>query len=304
MKRRSVKAKIQSDPTACEKFLNIVLEGYILSLVMQEFQLTSLDDSPNASPFTQDFLKESLHEREQMFLKAIRTIVDRFTHTFALEKPSQEVDHVVAYSKEVLTLGLLYMEFSDSIHEGDGGRILRCWRYMLLLFKAQNKQKYAIQALTMLAQYHFIFNDRMKHQLLWSRTINVHGRPGKNIPMDLHMEHLNRQLKNSISHLGSNVTDTTIQRVGLCLRKLMDIKANYDQCTGLPIESGYYSSQSNCKDLAAILEQLNNSDIFFETKGRQHSQFPKFTSNVVASVKKSELQIWMKKQIKVMINYS
>ena len=64
----------------------------------------------------------------------------------------------------------------------------------------------------------------MKHQLLWSRTINLRGRPGKNIAMDLHMERLNRELKGVISHLGSNVTDSTFQRVELCLCKLVDIK--------------------------------------------------------------------------------
>ena len=31
------------------------------------------------------------------------------------------------------------MEFVDAIREGDGSRILRCWRYLLLLFKATQK---------------------------------------------------------------------------------------------------------------------------------------------------------------------
>ena len=112
-----------------------------------------------------------------------------------------EVDHVMAYGKEVITLGLLYMEYCDTIKEGDGLRIIRCWRYMLLLFKMTNKRKYAIQASTLLLQYQFIFTERMRNQLLWSRTVNVHGKQGKNIPMDLHMEHMNRELIEGMRHL-------------------------------------------------------------------------------------------------------
>ena len=45
-------------------------------------------------------------------------------------------DNVYAYACEVLSLGLLYFEFRDAIKEGDGERIIRIWKYLLLLFKA------------------------------------------------------------------------------------------------------------------------------------------------------------------------
>ena len=40
--------------------------------------------------------------------------------------------------------------------------------------------------------YEYLFSGQMRHQLIWSRTVNVHGKLGKNIALDLHMEHLNR----------------------------------------------------------------------------------------------------------------
>ena len=67
----------------------------------------------------------------------------------------------------------------------------------------------------MLSQYQFVFTPRMQQQLLWSRTVNTQGRPGKNISCDLHMEHINRECKNAINVLGPNVTqETSIARVG------------------------------------------------------------------------------------------
>ena len=50
-------------------------------------------------------------------------------------KSPPETDIVTGYAKHVISLGLLYMEYCDGIREGDGERIIRCWRYMLLIFK-------------------------------------------------------------------------------------------------------------------------------------------------------------------------
>ena len=42
------------------------------------------------------------------------------------------------------------------------------------------------------------------------------------IPMDLHMEHLNRELKEGMRHLASNTSEASIIRIGKCLQKLID----------------------------------------------------------------------------------
>ena len=62
------------------------------------------------------------------------------------------------------------MEFKDSIREGDGERIIRCWRYLLPLFKVSGGKNYCIEAFTLLAQYSFLLSPRNAMQLMWSRT--------------------------------------------------------------------------------------------------------------------------------------
>ena len=123
-------------------------------------------------------------------------------------------DGVYAYSCEVLTLGLLFLEFKDSIREGDGDGDMRVWKYFLLLFKAAGRKNYAIEALTMLTQYHITLPPRLAEQLKWSRFINTHGIIAHNISCDLHMEHLNRKAKVAIEGLGVNKSEKAITRVG------------------------------------------------------------------------------------------
>ena len=80
----------------------------------------------------------------------------------------------------------------------------------------------------MLAQYYYIFSPRMSEQLLWSRTVNVHGQAGRNVSCDIHMEHLNRLCKSSLGNLGSNIIDKAVDRIGRCIGELVKVTANYD----------------------------------------------------------------------------
>lgn len=70
------------------------------------------------------------------------------------------------------------------------------------------------EAFILLAQLKFLFTPKMVAQLKWSSTINTHGRHGKNISCDLHMEHLNRSYKSAIVGLGANVTDKAVLCIG------------------------------------------------------------------------------------------
>ena len=71
-----------------------------------------------------------------------------------VEHPKQgevKEDCVCNYACVRLSLGMLILNFNDAVKEGDGKRILRCWKYMLLLFKGHGHNKYALAALRLLA---------------------------------------------------------------------------------------------------------------------------------------------------------
>ena len=161
---------------------------------------------------------------------------------------------------------------------------MRCWRFFLPLFKASDKTNYSIEAFTLLAQEKYILSERMAMQLKWSRTINVHGLPGKNTSADLHMEHLNRECKQSISGLGANMTDNSIQRVGRCIGRLTSIMQQFDEVNGIKRESGYHTCQSTNVDLQKLLKQLHQSQVFV---------LPKLTTNLIKKVSKTKLLHWM-----------
>jgi len=158
-----------------------------------------------------------------------------------------------------MSLGLLLMEFNDAVREGDGTRILRCWRYFLLLFKASGRTNYSVEAFTLLAQYEYMLSPRMAMQLKWSRTVNVHGRRGKNVAGDLHMENLNRECKNTLSGLGANTNDYSVQRVGKCIGRMQTILHKYDQVNRVHGDSGTHTRRSTLVDFNKVLQQQQKS---------------------------------------------
>ena len=174
----------------------------------------------------------------------------------------------------MMSLGLILIEFNDAIREGDGDRICKCWQFFLPIFKSTRQKNYAIEAFTLLAQLNFLFAPRMATQLKWSHTINTHGRPGKNISCDLHMEHLNRLCKGAITGLGSNVTDNAVLRIGKCLGELSKVTDSYDTENEVPVESGFHTGKSNKQDLEKMLNQLNEMKVFDLEKSTNHSHSP------------------------------
>ena len=167
--------------------------------------MSSTDDEPGKEFFPEGSGDLGSIEQCNVLLLAVNEVLDKFVDlTYCQEqqgigdqnddeyrgKDGGE-DHVREYACEVLSLGLLLMEFIDGIRESDGNHIICCWQYFLLHFKVSNRKNYAVEAPTLLFQYYFLFSPRMAMQLVWNRTVNVHGRTGRNVSCDLHMEYLN-----------------------------------------------------------------------------------------------------------------
>ena len=205
--RRNVTSRPKNSFDACDDFF---VDAHIIAAAFKSLKMTALLDTPLSSALPDDVWIKSNDERRGALHIMCRDIVNVYvrldTNNITMSK-----DSVYSYACQLLSLGLLYREFCDSIRERDGYRILRCWRYLFLLFKVSGRTNYAIEAFI---QYHFLFSPRQCNQLIWSRCVNIHRLPGSNIPADLFMEHLNRLCKEAIKNLGSNKTEKAIQQVG------------------------------------------------------------------------------------------
>lgn len=140
---------------------------------------------------------------------------------------SENSDDMFNYQCSLMDHGLLYMNFTDAIAEGDGDRIMRCWKFLLLHFYSdKGSTKYAIEALYLQLQQQALLSPRQAYRQRWNRSVNNRGGSGKNVPLDLDVEHDNNAVKEAIRKLGPNVTNSTVQRSAQMLpvaRQIVDV---------------------------------------------------------------------------------
>lgn len=206
----------------------------------------------------------------------------------------EETDGVLAYAKEVLSLALLWAEFEDAIREGDGLRVIRCWKFFLPIFNVTNHKNYSIGALNLLLQYHTLLSPRQQEQLLWSQFINTSG---KNKSCDIHIEHLNRVVKAAIGGLSSNVTPKSIPRIGKYAGVLIMVCNQFDSVSAVVQRSGKHGGASWTKDVTKIAEQLNKVKVFHQIPGRNHTLFPEVRKSLSSRFKIEKFRTWFNTQL-------
>ena len=206
---------------------------------------------------------------------------------------------------KLLRLGLFYQEFSDAIREGDGKRVLRCWKYMLPIFSASGSRNYACEAANLLIQHSYTLPPRLAQQLLWSRFVNVHRRPGHNVPVDMHMEHLNKIVKGAISFLGSNKSEKAITRIGQSIGTLSSVLDNFDENNHSQDTSSTQKRPTTQKDIQVAVKELFKADsLKIESTKRKHSHLPHPRDNLRVKDKGELLQWLTSKHIPVFVMMS
>jgi len=272
---------------AAEDFLLVVLHSHVIAAAK-----TILSDNSTINDVTE----------------VSKSIVDCYVHLSVPSQYSEEsvdssnADKVTLYAMQVLTLGLLWHNFHDATKEGDGNRIIRCWKFNLLAFKASNRKNYSIEALNLLLQVNFLLSPREAAQVKWCRTVNTTNLQGCNIPMDLHLEHLNRRLKCALRNMGANVTDNSVKLAAESVDTINHICHVFEAASSeKKRDSDKHSCPSFEKDLGLILGILQDQDIFTTKASRHHKSF-KNMKELFGKLKYSDLLIWIKRTAKSLID--
>ena len=292
--RRNVVSDPSDDVNACEDFLELIVIAHILCAIMAVLGMETLDDNPSSVFFPEG----EVREKTAVLQSAAKVVINDYTDfTYpARKQPTSHKDHIHEYAKEVLTLGLFFLDYKDAIREGDGTRVLRSWKYLLLFFRATGHKNYTIEAFTLLAQHYYFFPPRLSQQLLWSRFVNTQGKKGHNIPADLHMEHLNRICKDAVSHLGANKTPNAIVRARKAISGIGKVLQQFDTSLSINDTSGYHPRRDMSGDLKKVVSEIHKSQVFSYLPGRKHRSFQQINCNVFRSIDEKKFETWMKQK--------
>ena len=275
------------------------MTSHILAASFQLLGMSSADDKPSF-PSVPNFLEiwtEQKECRKAALDKVCDAVVQKFI-SFSFHEPltKRPKDCIFQYATQMISIGCFYREFSDAIREGDGHRVLRCWKYLLPMFHSSGKTNYSFECLNMLRQHYLLLTPQKSEELLWGRFINTIGRAGRNIPADLHMEHLNRLCKDAIKGLGANKSKRSITRVAEALGTIAPVLTTFDTDNGVPEVAGIHSAPPQDKDVKKVGHQLLVSNVFTVKPRRKHRSFSK-VRDVLHYEKRSDLAEWMKERV-------
>ena len=132
--RRNISATAADDYNAHEEFFIAVVEGHIVTAAMTVLKMNSNDDIPVHPLLTKDPWAKPAEIRKEVIEEVRKQLCLSFVDIFAFyelddvdrhDVKRDDVDHhdVKRYAMQVLSQGLLFMEFVDGIREGDGDRI-------------------------------------------------------------------------------------------------------------------------------------------------------------------------------------
>ena len=266
---------------------------------MTSFEMNSIDDTPEAGIIPHDVAGLSKEERKDILKKVSMSIVDKYvSFQFNPSNISSACKSAGSYFKIVLSLGMFYMEFVDSIKEGDGARVHRCWKYLLPIFKSSKRKNYSIEALHFLFEYEYTASPMHCHQMLWSRFINTVGKPGHNIPADLHIEHLNRALKEAVNNLGSNKSTNSIIRAKKALGMLVPIVKFFDALVQVSPPSSTHATPTRQNDILKMAQELHkNASTLLAKKPTTKDKKRQEGMNLLHYTKYHDLEDWIYKHI-------
>ena len=180
----------------------------------------------------------------------------------------KSTDGVYHYHSVGLQCGLMVWNMMDAVKEGDGDRVVRCYKLMLLFNYKFGHTKYAFALLLFFANIYALLPEKEAYLLIHNRFVNKKGTKGGNIALDLHMEHLNLDVKKLLSAMGGKITEAAAQR---CARSLTVMNAVmdsiYNECDKLH-RSGYHGNKAISETVLSIANDLMQGNVFTYTPKR------------------------------------
>ncbi|XP_072027736.1 LOW QUALITY PROTEIN: uncharacterized protein [Amphiura filiformis] len=206
---------------------------------------------------------------------------------------------IADYCRTALGMCLLAYNFTDARRHGDGGRIIRLYKFFTLHFKAANKHKYAFHCLRLQIQLKCLLTPRLAHQLTWNRFVNNQGKVDSNVELDRENEHRNKAIKQECRGFKGKLSDTSIKRVGEVAQLIEQILARIDSETTLKTPSGTHSHVDVSSDILSLVDVLHQEKVFEDddTNRRIHV-LPDFQKDPFSRLDLIALHTWMKDTVK------
>lgn len=133
-------------------------------------------------------------------------------------------------------------------------------------------------------------------RLTWNRTVNNKGGAGRNISLDLRLEHLNNLTKGMLKHLGPNITESSAKRCSKSIHNIERLLNSVDSDLKVHNPSGHHKSTKSEEDFKSLVKELHNRGKVFKfnpSQERMYEKFANFERSLLGKINYSLLNKWL-----------
>ncbi len=173
-----------------------------------------------------------------------------------------------------MKMAVLERDFQDAVHVMDGQRLLPTWKFKMLHFRDACRTKYGLKAFLFQAdQLVSIFST---HGMLTGGCGIEHstcnGGFGRNIPLDLRVEHNNNFVNDMIRNQGANVSFQSAKQVSRASMGLESVLTNLENILAIADESNKHAAVDRKKDVL-LTAKGGGGNARKQTRSRAHKSF-------------------------------
>lgn len=203
-------------------------------------------------------------------------------------------DRVLNYGLQVLQLGIFKLQIDDTEREGDGERMLRNWKMLMLFSRSRPRGgKYAFEAMRFITYCRALYTKKMAHRIMHGQFVNPKGGNGNNYANDLKQEHLVKCNKVVLQGLCGNKTLKAVTRVTKSAYSQKIITDNYDAESGIAKESTSHTYGNSGDDVRKMVSTLHGLKPFRYTPGRKHDAYPTISKSPLDQLNPVLLDKWL-----------
>ena len=117
-------------------------------------------------------------------------------------------------------------------------------------------------------------------------------------PCNLFNEHINKQLKHIITNMGSNLTESALQRAVRSVTNLHQICERFDIQSGVPCRTTAHSTRPDKEDVKKVVSIVLRNNLLVEIGHREHRSFQIFKLNPLLKWDVQKSEEWIRGKIR------
>ena len=122
-------------------------------------------------------------------------------------------DRIFNYGLQIMQMGVFLMQLDDTEREGDGQRMMRNWKLLMLFNRSRRRgKKYAFEAMRLITNCRALYTPKMAHRIIHGMFVNPKGKEGNNYANNLKQEHFVKDHKETLHDLRGNKTLQAVTR--------------------------------------------------------------------------------------------